>query len=188
MRHLMSLAVVSVFCWSAKANTTHPANEVGTQCGSKTLWCAFRHPSRKQYPVAAFTKLRPGIATEHQWLHFSSCHTIQHKQQQMLPTLLSDIDELFLSLFTPHGFMDEVSVGALEASEYSWVFSTYVRSDRYLPSSSICPSRHLWFGTSNWYKKKSSPLSLTSLSVSACCPFFFSLTLEETSSHGLMIT
>lgn len=129
-RHLMPLAVVSVFCWSVKTDTTHPANEVGTQCGSVTIWCALRHPSRKQYPVAAFTKLRPGIATERYWPHFSCCHIVQHKQQQMLPTVLSDIDELLLSPFTPYSFIDNVSVGVLDASEYFWVFSNPVRSDR----------------------------------------------------------
>lgn len=132
IRHLMPLAVVSVFCCvTGKTDTTHPANEVGTQCGSVTIWCALRHPSPQQYPVAAFTKLRPGIATEHQWPHFSCCHTVQHKQQ-MLPTVFSDIDELLLSPFTPYSFMDNTSVGVLDASEYFGIFSTSVRSDRYL--------------------------------------------------------
>lgn len=79
-------------------------------CESTSLWSTLEHPSLKLYPVAAFTNLRPaGIAMKHRWPHFSFCHTILQKEHHMLPTALSDIDEWWYSIFSPHSVVDGVS-------------------------------------------------------------------------------
>ena len=154
------------------------------QCDSTPLSICTQESSLRLSPVTTFTTLRPVIVTQHQWTHFSCCHQVQDETQQRLSTAPPDIDESLLPGFSG-------------CPGWIWLFLGYfpLLSGKTAPSSSISPCRHLWYcslAPLSWSKKKSFPLDLTSLTISAHCPFSFSLLLsptqEETFTLGLMIT
>lgn len=155
-------------------------------CESTSLWSALRHPSLKQN----LTKLRSDIATEHQWPHFLCCHTIQQKHWQMLSTVLTQMNCGSLPLLLTASWM--------KCQRVSWMHQIIL--GYFLPLSGltvIFPLPPSFYPDTcglpplSWSKKNYFLLVWVvspSLLIVPSPSLSFSVTLEETSSLGVMIT
>lgn len=117
--------------------------QIKLACRKRRIPFICAHPVSKQCPS---TNLSSGVAQIYQWPHFSRCNAIRHKQCQMLPAGLPDIDKLLRSTLPLQSWVDEVSAHIL----HQIIPPSSVRSDYYLPFfHSLDPCEF-----ANWRKNK----------------------------------